>query len=36
VPACRAIVPGLETAADFDRFYRVSPRLVAAAMRLGS
>ncbi len=33
VPVCRAIVPGLETAADFDRYYRVSPRLVASALR---
>lgn len=27
IPVCRAILPGLELVADFDRFSRVSPRL---------
>jgi ribosomal protein S12 methylthiotransferase accessory factor YcaO len=27
IPVVRALVPGLELVADFDRFSRVSPRL---------
>lgn len=31
LPVVRALVPGLETLADFDRYSRLSPRLAAAA-----
>ena len=34
IPAVRAMVPGLELVADFDRFSRLSPRLYANYLRL--
>jgi len=33
IPAVRALVPGLEWVADFDRFSRLSPRLYANYLR---
>lgn len=33
IPAVRAIVPGLEWVADFDRFSRLAPRLYANYLR---
>ncbi|MDO9631727.1 MAG: YcaO-like family protein, partial [Humidesulfovibrio sp.] len=33
IPAVRAMVPGLEWVADFDRFSRLSPRLYANYLR---
>ncbi|NCC24377.1 MAG: hypothetical protein EOM25_04120 [Deltaproteobacteria bacterium] len=34
LPVARAVVPGLEIACDFDRFSRISPRLVKRAFSL--
>lgn len=34
IPAVRALVPGLEWVADFDRFSRLSPRLYANYLRM--
>lgn len=34
IPACRAIIPGLEFMTDLDHFCRVSPRLFANALAL--